>query len=133
MKVATGTVVDGKVLVEGEALSEGSTVTVLLREDEEAFDLTPEEEAELMASITEVESGKFISGDELWNGSADLVERTASDKSFTAGASQDRGSRCVVGAEQAGGAGRDTSRTRAHSQHPPEPARYWCYRPPMAS
>src|SRR5687768_1293577 len=65
MKVTTGTVVDGKVLVEGETLPEGSTVTVLLREDEEAFDLTPEEEAELLASIADVESGKFISGDEL--------------------------------------------------------------------
>jgi hypothetical protein len=65
MKVTTGTVVDGKVLVEGEALPEGSTVTVLLREDEERFELTPEEEAELLASISDVESGKFISGDEL--------------------------------------------------------------------
>ena len=65
MKVTTGTVVDGKILVEGEALREGSTVTVLLREDEEAFDPTPEEEAELVSSITDVESGKFISGDEL--------------------------------------------------------------------
>ena len=65
MKVTTGTVVDGKVLVEGEALPEGSTVTVLLREDKEAFDLTLEEEAELVAAITDIESGKFISGDEL--------------------------------------------------------------------
>ena len=43
MKVATGTVVDGKVVVEGEALAEGSTVTVVLRDDEEAFELTSEE------------------------------------------------------------------------------------------
>jgi len=65
MKVTTGTVVDGKVLVEGEVLPEGSTVTVLLRDDDESFDLTPEEEAELLASIADVEGGKFISGDEL--------------------------------------------------------------------
>jgi hypothetical protein len=65
MKVTTGTVVNGKVLVEGEALPEGSTVTVLLREDEESFELTPEEEAELLASISDIESGKFISGHEL--------------------------------------------------------------------
>ena len=65
MKVTTGTVVDGKVLVEGEVLPEGSTVTVLLRDDEEAFNLTPQEEAELVASITDVESGNFISGAEL--------------------------------------------------------------------
>ena len=44
MKVATGTVVDGKVVVEGETLAEGETVTVLLRDDDEAFELTPDEE-----------------------------------------------------------------------------------------
>lgn len=65
MKISTGTVVGGKVLVEGESLSEGSTVTVVLREDEETFDLTPEEEAELLESIADVESGKFITGEEL--------------------------------------------------------------------
>jgi hypothetical protein len=65
MRVTTGTVVGGKVLVEGEALPEGSTVTILLREDEETFELTAEEELELLASIADVESGKFISGDEL--------------------------------------------------------------------
>jgi hypothetical protein len=32
MKVATGAVVDGRVVVEGANLAEGSTVTVLLRE-----------------------------------------------------------------------------------------------------
>ncbi|MBA2593693.1 MAG: nucleotidyltransferase domain-containing protein [Pseudomonadota bacterium] len=42
MKVATGIVVDGNVVLEGEALAEGSTVTVLLREDPETFDLAPE-------------------------------------------------------------------------------------------
>jgi hypothetical protein len=65
MKIATGTVVDGKVVVEGETLAEGSTVTVLLREDEEAFELTPEEEEELLESIAEIERGEFISGDQL--------------------------------------------------------------------
>jgi hypothetical protein len=65
MKIATGTVVDGKVVVEGESLTEGSTVTVLLRGDEEAFDLTPEEENELLESIAQIERGEFISGDQL--------------------------------------------------------------------
>lgn len=65
MKIATGTVIDGKVVVESEALPEGSTVTVLLREDEEAFDLTPEEEKELLESIAEIERGEFISGERL--------------------------------------------------------------------
>ena len=65
MKVATGIVVDGKVVVEGEALTEGSTVTVVLREDEEAFELTPEEEEELLESIADIERGEFMSGEQL--------------------------------------------------------------------
>ena len=65
MKVATGTVIDGKVQVEGEELREGATVTVLLPDDQESFELSPAEEAELLASIADVERGDFISGDEL--------------------------------------------------------------------
>ena len=65
MKVATGIVVEGKVMVEGESLPEGSTVTVLLRDDEEAFELTPEEEAELLDSIAQIERGEFVSGEQL--------------------------------------------------------------------
>ena len=65
MKVATGTVIDGKVVVEGESLAEGTKVTVVLREDEESFELTPEEEAELLASIAEIERGEYITGEEL--------------------------------------------------------------------
>jgi hypothetical protein len=65
MKVATGTVVDGKVVVEGETLAEGSTVTVVLRQDDEAFELTLEEEAELRESIAAIERGEFVSGERL--------------------------------------------------------------------
>ena len=64
MKVATGTVVDGKVAVEGEALAEGETDTVLLRQTSETFELTPEEEDEL-GSIASIERGEFVSGEEL--------------------------------------------------------------------
>jgi hypothetical protein len=65
MKVATGTVVDGKVVVEGEVLAEGSTVTVVLREDNETFELTSDDEAELLDSIAAIERGEFISGEQL--------------------------------------------------------------------
>jgi len=65
MKAATGTVIDGKVVVEGEPLAEGTKVTVVLREDEEFFELTPEEEAELLTSIAEIERGEYITGEEL--------------------------------------------------------------------
>ena len=65
MKVTTGIVVDGKVLVEGEFLAEGSTVTVVLRDNEEAFELTPGEEDELLDSIAQIERGEFVSGEQL--------------------------------------------------------------------
>ena len=65
MKVATGVVVEGKVVVEGEALAEGSTVTVVLRDDEEAFDLTSQEEEELLESIARIERGEFVTGEQL--------------------------------------------------------------------
>jgi hypothetical protein len=65
MRVATGTVVDGKVVVEGETLAEGETVTVLLRESSETFELTPEDEAEILESIASIDRGEFISGEEL--------------------------------------------------------------------
>jgi hypothetical protein len=65
MKITTGIVVDGKVVVEGESLAEGSTVTVLLRDNEEAFELTPAEEDELLDSIAQIEGGEFVSGEQL--------------------------------------------------------------------
>lgn len=42
MRITTDIVVDGNIALEGEALAEGPTVTVVLREDPETFDLTPE-------------------------------------------------------------------------------------------
>jgi hypothetical protein len=65
MKITTGIVVDGKVVVEGESLAEGSTVTVLLRDNAEAFELTPGEEEELLNSIAQIEEGDFVSGEQL--------------------------------------------------------------------
>jgi len=65
MKVATGTVIDGKVVVEGESLAEGTKVTVVLREDDEFFDLAAAEEAKLLASIAEIERGEYITAEEL--------------------------------------------------------------------
>ena len=65
MNVTTGIVVDGKVVVEGESLAEGSTVTVVLRDNEEAFELTPGEEDELLDSIAQIERGEFVSGEQL--------------------------------------------------------------------
>ena len=68
MKVATGRVVEGKVVVERITLEEGSIVTVLAREAEETFELTAEEEAELLLSIAEADRGETVSGEEVLKG-----------------------------------------------------------------
>ena len=65
MQVTTGTVVGGKVVVEGVPLVEGSIVAVLSRVPEEPFTLSPEEENELLAAMAEIDSGEFIQADEL--------------------------------------------------------------------
>ena len=65
MKVATGKVVDGKVVLQGEALAEGSVVTVLAWDNDETFEVSPDEERELLAAITEAERGAVISWEEL--------------------------------------------------------------------
>ena len=65
MKIATGKVVGGKVVVDGAPLEEGTSVTVLAREDESGFTLSPEEEAELLLSIAEADRGETISAEEM--------------------------------------------------------------------
>ena len=65
MRVTTGKVIGGKVVVEGVPLEEGAVVTVLARESEETFRLSPEEEAELLLSIEEADRGETVSLEEV--------------------------------------------------------------------
>lgn len=65
MRVATGKVIDGRVVVEGTAFDEGAVVTILARDDDEMFDLSPEQEAELLIAIAEAERGEVIPADQL--------------------------------------------------------------------
>jgi hypothetical protein len=65
MQVATGTVVDGKIVLEGVPLAEGATVTVVARGADEAFTLSSEDEDLLLASLREVEDGQYVGLDEL--------------------------------------------------------------------
>ena len=65
MKIATGKVVGGKVVVEGVKLEEGASVTVLAKDDESAFTLSAEEEAELLLSIAEADRGETVSAEEV--------------------------------------------------------------------
>lgn len=65
MQVTTGTVIEGKVVVEGVSLVEGSVVTVLSREPDEPLALSPQDEEELLAAKAEIERGEFVSAAEL--------------------------------------------------------------------
>ena len=65
MKVATGKIVGGKVVLDGEPLAEGSVVTVVAREDDETFDVSAEDERALVAAIAQAERGKVISWEQL--------------------------------------------------------------------
>ena len=65
MKVATGRVVGGKVVLEGEPLSEGSVVTVIASEDGDTFDVSAEEEQALFSAIAQADRGHVVSWEEL--------------------------------------------------------------------
>lgn len=65
MQVTTGTVVGGKVVVEGTSLVEGSVVAVLSRHPGEPMALSAQDEEELLAAVAEIERGEFVSPDEL--------------------------------------------------------------------
>jgi len=65
MQLAIGTVVGGKVVVEGDPLPEGAVVTILAREPDETFEVPPELEAALLESIAQADRGETISAEEL--------------------------------------------------------------------
>jgi len=62
MRISTGKVVAGKIVVEGPPLEEGATVTILACEDAETFELGPSEEGALLAAIAEAERGELVDG-----------------------------------------------------------------------
>lgn len=64
MTVATGTVKDGKVVLQGTTLPEGALVTVLADDDRLPVKLTAELEAELQAAIDEADAEEGGAGPE---------------------------------------------------------------------
>lgn len=66
MQVASGTVIGGKVVVEGLSLPEGTAVTVIARGDEAVVKLRPHEEADLIAALEEADREEGISAEELF-------------------------------------------------------------------
>jgi hypothetical protein len=65
MQVITGTVVDGRVVVQGAALPEGALVTVLTRGANESFALSAEDEDELLEALAEIDRGEHVSLEQL--------------------------------------------------------------------
>jgi hypothetical protein len=65
MQVATGTVIDGKIVLEGVPLAEGARVTVVTRGADESFALSEAQENALLGSIAEIERGDFVTLEEL--------------------------------------------------------------------
>jgi hypothetical protein len=65
MEIRTGIVVSGKIKVEGEPLPEGSIVVILAPDEDGSFELSPQEEEELLAAIAEADAGDVIDGEEL--------------------------------------------------------------------
>jgi hypothetical protein len=66
MQLATGIVVNGKVVVEGLDLPEGTTVTILTRDNEPAVKLSSDEEAALLQALDEADAEEGISAEELF-------------------------------------------------------------------
>ena len=66
MRITKGTVVDGRIVVEGEPLGEGSTVTVLVA-DESGFALNAEQESALLESIAEADQGELLDAEDVLN------------------------------------------------------------------
>jgi hypothetical protein len=65
MRIITGTVRDGRVVVEGEPLPEGLRVTVLSTDAKGTFRVSAEEKRMLLESIGQADQGEFVDSDEL--------------------------------------------------------------------
>ncbi len=66
MQVVSGTVIGGKVVVEGLSLPEGTAVTVLARGDEAVVRLSPKEEGDLLAALDEADREEGVPAEEFF-------------------------------------------------------------------
>ena len=64
MRITKGKVVDGQIVVEDDQLEEGAVVTVLVT-DESEFQLSPEEENELLAAMAEADRGELVDAEDV--------------------------------------------------------------------
>lgn len=66
MKIIAGKIVNGQVVVEGTPFDEGSIVTVLAGDGDESFELSAEQESDLLLALEEAERGDTVSPEELF-------------------------------------------------------------------
>lgn len=71
MRIASGTVRSGHIVIEGEPIPDGSAVTVLIRDSDETFELDSATEAELLVSLAEADRGELIPGEDVLRGIRD--------------------------------------------------------------
>ena len=65
MRITKGKVVDGQIVVEGESLREGSSVTILVS-DERRFTLSDEEEAVLLEAMAEADRDDLLDAEDVF-------------------------------------------------------------------
>ena len=65
MVITSGRVVAGKIVVDGDPLPEGTTVTVLAREGDETFLLDAAAEAELLESMAQGDRGDTVPAEDV--------------------------------------------------------------------
>jgi hypothetical protein len=65
MRITSGKVVSGQIVLEGEPLRDGLLVTVLARDVDESFELDAVAEAELLLSLAEADRGELIPAEEV--------------------------------------------------------------------
>ena len=66
MQVATGKVIDGRIVLEGTSLPEGAVVTVFAANVETTIRLSPTESAELESALNDADLEEGITAEELF-------------------------------------------------------------------
>lgn len=65
MRVASGKIVAGKVVIEGSPFEDGTRVTIIAADNNETFELGPEDEAALLDAIAEADRGELVDAAEV--------------------------------------------------------------------
>jgi hypothetical protein len=67
MRIVTGRVVDGNVVVEGERLQEGVLVTVVAQDEGDSFHVHDQQKAFLLESLAEKRRGESVTAAEMFD------------------------------------------------------------------